>query len=221
MYRANGSWFSRAAQAALLVSACRVLAASDEPAIVPRPVEMRVHEGAFAFSDRTRVVATGEAVSEAQKLIDSLATSMGRRMALETEVGEGADSIQLRIDADLQQDLGGEGYRLRVAPERIDLSAARPAGLFYGVQTLRQLLPPRVYSSAPVEDVAWTVPCVEITDYPRFAWRGLLIDPARHFIPVVDVKRFIDLMAIHKFNRLQMHLNDDQGWRIEIRKYPG
>jgi hexosaminidase len=71
-----------------------------------------------------------------------------------------------------------------------------------------------------VEDVDWTVPCVEITDYPRFAWRGLLIDPARHFIPVDDVKRFIDLMAIHKFNRLQIHLNDDQGWRIEIRKYP-
>jgi hexosaminidase len=92
--------------------------------------------------------------------------------------------------------------------------------LFYAVQTLRQLLPPAVYSLQPVTGVDWTVPCVEITDYPRFSWRGLLIDPARHFIPVDDVKRFIDLMALHKFNRLQIHLNDDQGWRIEIKKYP-
>jgi hexosaminidase len=157
MYRANGSWFSRAAQAALLVSAFRVLAASDEPAIVPRPVEMRVHEGAFAFSDRTRVVATGRAVSEAQKLIDSLATSMGRRMALETEVGEerwirsGCGSIRLAAGT------GREGYRLRVTPERIDMSAGGPAGLFYALQTLRQLLPPCVYSDGPWK--TWTGRC--------------------------------------------------------------
>ena len=69
-------------------------------------------------------------------------------------------------------------------------------------------------------DVEWTVPCVRITDYPRFQWRGLLIDPARHFIPVREVEKFIDAMALHKFNRLQIHLTDDQGWRIEIKKYP-
>ena len=109
---------------------------------------------------------------------------------------------------------------LEAARGRIDIRAAGSAGLFWGIQTLRQLLPPQVFSSQRVEGVAWTVPCVTISDDPRFPWRGLLIDPARHFIPVPDVKRFIDIMALHKFNRLQMHLTDSQGWRLEIQRYP-
>jgi hexosaminidase len=203
---------------------------------------MQVKEGAFAFSDRTRVVAEGEAAAEARKLIDALEPAFGRRLELEPGAADAPDAIRLRVDRALQRELGSEGYRLRVKADGIDMAAAEPAGLFYGVQTLQQLLPPAVYARAPfdsprfawrgqplapavyarepAEGVEWTVPCVEITDYPRFAWRGLLIDPARHFIPVEDVKRFIDLMAMHKFNRLQIHLNDDQGWRIEIKKYP-
>jgi hexosaminidase len=220
MYRANGFWFCRVAQAALLIISWGSSAASAEPAVIPRPVEMRVNEGRFVFSDQTRVLATGEAVDEAKKLIEVLATSMGRRMEWETGADERPDSIRMRIDHGLQGELGAEGYRLLVTPERIDMSAGGAAGLFYALQTLRQLLPPCVYSDRPVEDVLRTVPCVQITDRPRFAWRGLLIDPARHFIPVQDIERFIDLMAIHKFNRLQIHLNDDQGWRIEILKYP-
>ena len=120
----------------------------------------------------------------------------------------------------LEKALGTEGYTLEVTPKRIDLRAATAAGLFYGVQTLRQLLPPQVFSGKRVEGVEWRVPCVRIIDRPRFGWRGLLIDPARHFIPVEDVKRFLDTMALHKFNRLQMHLTDNIGWRVEIRKYP-
>ncbi len=102
----------------------------------------------------------------------------------------------------------------------VTIRAAAPAGLFYGIQTLRQLLPPAIFSKQKVEGVPWTVPCVRITDHPRFAWRGLLIDPARHFIPVPDVEQYLDAMALHKFNRLQVHFTDDQGWRIEIKKYP-
>ncbi len=233
---------TRAVRAAAFLAGCLPSIASAAPAIIPRPVEMRVNEGRFAFSDRTRVVAEGEAAAEARKLIDALEMAFGRRLELEPGAADAPDAIRLRIDRALQRELGAEGYRLRVRADGIDMAAARPAGLFYAVQTLWQLLPPAVYgrapfnsprfewrgqplpsaayAGAPVEGAEWTIPCVEITDYPRFAWRGLLIDPARHFIPVDYVKRFIDLMAIHKFNRLQIHLNDDQGWRIEIKKYP-
>jgi N-acetyl-beta-hexosaminidase len=107
---------------------------------------------------------------------------------------------------------------LHVTTDR--LRAAEPAGLFYGVQTLRQLLPVAVFSTQRAEGVQWTVPCVTVRDYPRFSYRGMLIDPARHFIPVADVKHFIDAIALHKFNHLQMHLTDNEGWRIEILKYP-
>ena len=128
--------------------------------------------------------------------------------------------IALSLDASLSQKLGAEGYTLNVTAPRIEIAAASPAGLFYGMQTLRQLLPPQVFVPQPVADVAWTVPCLAITDFPRFAWRGLLIDPARHFIPVADFQCFLDAMALHKFNRLQVHLTDNEGWRIEIKKYP-
>jgi hexosaminidase len=137
-----------------------------------------------------------------------------------------ADNSQRRrgtIALELEKDpskLGDEGYTLRVTPRRILIRAKEPAGLFYGIQTLRQLLPEQVFSKTKVEGVKWKVPCVRITDYPRFCWRGLLVDPARHFIPKQDMMRFIDIMALHKFNSLQIHLTDDQGWRIEIRKYP-
>ncbi len=213
-------WPNRALRATAVLAACLPSAASAAPAVIPRPVEMQVNEGRFTFFERTRVIAEGEAAAEARKLVESLEPAFGRRLEFEDGPADRPDSIHLRIDRRLQRELGPEGYRLHVTPERIDMAAAQPAGLFYAGQTLRQLLPPAVYSGEPVEGVEWSVPCVEITDYPRFGWRGLLIDPARHFIPVEDVKRFIDLMAVHKFNRLQIHLNDDQGWRIEINKYP-
>src|SRR4030042_304729 len=109
---------------------------------------------------------------------------------------------------------------VRVSPRRISIRAKEPAGLFYGIQTLLQLLPEQVLSRTKVEGVEWKVPSVRITDYPRFGWRGLLVDPARHFIPKQDLMRFIDIMALHKFNSLQIHLTDDTGWRIEIKRYP-
>lgn len=115
---------------------------------------------------------------------------------------------------------GSEGYELHAAPDRVTIVAPRPAGLFYGIQTLRQLLPAAIFSKTKVDDVAWDVPCVKITDSPRFAWRGLLLDPARHFTAKADLLAFIDTMTLHKFNSLQLHLTDDQGWRIEIKKYP-
>ena len=115
--------------------------------------------------------------------------------------------------------LGAEGYELVITPSRVEVSAASPAGLFYGVQTVRQLLPPLVEYTAAYPRPLF-LPVGRISDAPRFGWRGAMLDVARHFLPADDVKRFVDLMALYKLNRLHIHLSDDQGWRIEIPGWP-
>jgi hexosaminidase len=113
-----------------------------------------------------------------------------------------------------------EGYRLRCDVDGIRIEASEPAGAVFAVQSLLQLLPPDALRRAAVAPPPWPLPVVTIDDAPRFGWRGVMLDVARHFLPVRDVLRFIDLMALHKLNRLHLHLTDDQGWRIEIRRYP-
>jgi hexosaminidase len=194
--------------------------AREKVSIIPLPVSIEYNDGSFVITQSTPVVAEGDAAAEASKLIDALAPALGHRLTLVKDPSAAKSSIQLKIDPSLGDPLSEEGYELDVTTRSITIRAGKPAGLFYGIQTLRQLLPPEVFSRQKVDGVEWAVPCVRVTDYPRFKWRGLLIDPARHFIPVRDVEQFIDTMALHKFNRLQIHLTDDQGWRIEIRKYP-
>ncbi len=195
--------------------------------IIPHPVALEVHDGLFRFTTGTHVVAlpqgtlrSAEAKAEAVKLLDYLTPAMGYGLTLVEDSSRVENVVRLEIESSLKEQLGEEGYQLEVTNRSIVIRAARPAGLFYGIQTLRQLLPTAIFNKQKVEGIEWAVPCVRITDYPRFKWRGLLIDPARHFIPKQDVKSFVDTMALHKFNRLQMHLTDDQGWRIEIKKYP-
>lgn len=188
--------------------------------VIPLPVSVETRAGSFLITPTTSVVAPGAAAPEAAKLIDALAPALGYRLKPAEDAAAGKGGIQLKIEPSLQARLGEEGYELEATAETVVIRAATPAGLFYGIQTLRQLLPSAIFSKQKVEGVPWTVPCVRITDHPRFAWRGLLIDPARHFIPVPDVEQYLDTMALHKFNRLQVHFTDDQGWRIEIKKYP-
>lgn len=116
-------------------------------------------------------------------------------------------------------DLGSEGYKLSVTKEVITLEAAKPAGLFYGIQTLRQLLPDEI-ESTELQNIPWRIRTVSIKDYPRYKWRGAMLDVSRHFFGVEDVKQYIDLLAFYKMNRLHLHLSDDQGWRIEIKSWP-
>jgi hexosaminidase len=187
-------------------------------ALVPVPAELSALPGRFGFGPDTTVVAEGEAAREGESLIDALAPAMGWRLKMAAAPSAGA--VVLRIDPSAAEALGDEGYRLEVAADRVTITAARPAGLFYGGQTLRQLLPPAVFRRAATTGVEWAVPCVSITDRPRFGWRGLLLDTARHFMPKSGVLKLIDAMALHKLNTLQLHLTDDQGWRIQIRKYP-
>jgi hexosaminidase len=173
--------------------------------------------GEFVCGPRTAIHAGPGAAGVAAQLAEYLRPATGFAFPVLARRSAG---IALEIDRSLGDKLGNEGYRLDVNRRRIAIRAAAPAGLFYGVQTLRQLLPPAIYAAAKVEGVRWAAPGVAIEDSPRFRWRGALVDVARHFMPKADLYRFIEAMAAIKLNRLHLHLTDNQAWRIEIRKYP-
>ncbi len=187
--------------------------AAEPVSIIPQPVKMELQTGAFVLKPDTGIVARGEARPAAAFLSRSFAASTGYRLAVRGGASR-PNTIHIAIDPSLAA-LGDEGYTLEVTPERVAIRAPKPAGAFYGVQSLRQMLP-----SAVRENGEWSIPCVQIEDYPRFPWRGALIDVARHFMPKQTIRKFIDVIAMHKMNSLQLHLTDDQGWRIEIRKHP-
>jgi hexosaminidase len=129
-------------------------------------------------------------------------------------------NILLQINKNNEPVLGNEGYRLNIGQALITISANKPAGLYYGIQSLMQLLPREIDQKQVAANVTWQVPVADITDYPRFAWRGLMLDVSRHFFTKQEVKDFIDEMVRYKYNLLHMHLTDDEGWRIEIKSYP-
>ena len=187
--------------------------------IIPKPVKCVASGGSFTLTADTTIVAAGAAAAVGQQLAAALAPATGFWPKVVATSTQDAGTIQLHIDRSASA-LGAEGYRLNVTPQQVTISAPKPAGLFYGVQSLRQLLPPTIFREAVVQGVSWTIPCVEIEDAPRFAWRGMMLDPCRHFIPKEFVKKFIDLLALHKYNTLHWHLTDDQGWRVEIKRYP-
>ena len=149
-------------------------------------------------------------------LADRLRPATGFKLPLLPAEASFTDGILLTIDG---ADLGEEGYELVVGPHGIQLRATRPEGLFRGVQTIRQLLPPAIEAHTQ-QSGPWQMDCISIQDTPRFAWRGVMLDVARHFFPVAAVKRLIDQMAYYKFNILHLHLTDDQGWRLMIHSWP-
>ncbi|MHB8897442.1 MAG: beta-N-acetylhexosaminidase [Thermoguttaceae bacterium] len=188
------------------------------PAVIPQPAAMELREGVFTFDAKTAIVVTGATRGEGEWLAELLATPMGFRPAvLETAPGDGRGAVILRIAGN--GGLGEEGYRLTISPERIVAEGGGAAGAFYACQTLRQLLPAAVESECLVGGVAWTVPCVEIEDTPRYRWRGIMLDPGHNFLSVDFVKHYLDVMALYKLNRLHLHLAD-MGWALEIKKYP-
>jgi len=182
---------------------------------------MEQSEEAFTFTADTAIVfQKGNADAEATALFlaETLRSSMGYPLPVSARTASTTNAVVLEIETSTE--LGAEGYRLVTNKEWVVIEAHTAAGLFYGVQTLRQLLPAAVFSKEVVKDTEWRVPGVRIEDKPRFGWRGLLVDPARHFFPKETIMKMMDVMALHKMNRLQLHLTDDQGWRIEIKKYP-
>src|SRR6266536_2947457 len=188
-------------------------------AVIPRPAHMTRGTGTFLLTPAT-IVATDRATRQiGYQLADWLGPATGYRLSVGRAAAGAARVISLRLDPTLAR-LGEEGYRLAVTGSRITIRAYRAAGAFYGVETLRQLLPVAIFRQAPVSGVIWTVPAVDIEDMPRFLWRGAHLDVSRSFMPKEFVKKYIDLLALHKLNRFHWHLTDDQGWRIEILKYP-
>jgi hexosaminidase len=187
-------------------------------AVVPWPRSLERREGRFVWNAQTRIAPVGDDPGLRQ-----VAASLGALVAPATgfapllDAAPGPNSVVLRLDPAMTED---EGYRLRVEGDGVEIVAKKPVGLFYGVMTLRQLLPPPIEASGPVAGVSWEIPAVEIEDAPRFAYRGLHLDVARHFFSVEFVKRTIDQMARFKLNTFHWHLTEDQGWRIEIKKYP-
>ena len=189
-------------------------------AIIPQPVSVIQSKGAIRLN-KTFVIT----VSDSQ-LLTGQAAYLGARLktaaGLDLRIlsGESSKAINLLLDSSLTDSLGSEGYKLDVTTTSISIRGAAPGGVFYGIQTLFQLMPPEIYSDSWKGGVAWSVPCISITDYPRFPWRGYMLDVARHFFPTAYIYEVIDQMAMHKLNSLQLHLSDDQGWRIEILRYP-
>ena len=190
---------------------------SNLPSIIPQPVSMVIGTGEFTLNENTKIVVSKELERIAVMLQNSLQPATGLLFPI---VGEGgAGSIYLTIDSSLSN-LGDEGYRLIVNSNDIKISAPKPAGVFYGTQTLLQLLPPEIYKRAKQNNKQWNIPALSIEDYPRFSWRGSHLDVSRHFMPKEYLFKHIGLLAMHKMNVFHLHLTDDPGWRIEIKRYP-
>jgi hexosaminidase len=162
--------------------------------------------------------ATNEVMAIGQYLADHINPASGYALKVQAANGAPAKGIYLSLSG-ADPALGPEGYQLTITPELVRLTADQPAGLFYGVQTIRQLLPPAIDNSS-VQPGPWVMGTGTISDAPRFAWRGAMLDVARHFFNVADVTRSIDLLTYYKINRLHLHLSDDQGWRIQIKAWP-
>lgn len=187
--------------------------------LIPAPASVALSDaGRFVLTRESRIIVDAGDV-EAARIGEMLASLVGNTLESMPNVVQGGEAsegdIVLAREAARADDFGPEGYELSISAPGVTLTAAGDAGLFYGVQTIRQLLPWYVEYEAAFPQPLW-LPTGRIVDAPRFEWRGSMLDVARHFLEPADVKRYIDLMALYKLNRLHIHLSDDQGWRIEI-----
>jgi len=185
--------------------------------LIPQPVEQKLGKGFFKLNKNTFIgFNSPESQSVAVFFADKINQATG--FILKAGVSKSA-SVLFFINEKTDQRLGNEGYMLEITTRNITVSANKPAGLFYGMQTLLQLFPGDIESTV-ITQTNWIIPVLTITDYPRFAWRGLMLDVSRHFFTVAEVKKYIDEMARWKFNTFHWHLTDDEGWRIEIKSLP-
>ncbi|GDY32073.1 beta-N-acetylhexosaminidase [Gandjariella thermophila] len=182
--------------------------------LLPRPVHAAATGGTLALDERSAVAAAGEAEPAARWFRHTVGSATG----LPLPPG-GADAT-VRFAVDRSGAPGPGGYRLRITADGVRVTAADAEGAGHAATTLRQLLGPAAFRRAPVSARRWELPCGEVVDAPRFAWRGCLLDVARHFLPKDGVLRFVDLLAAHKLNVLHLHLTDDQGWRMQVLRYP-
>lgn len=203
-----------------LLASLSMAGAQNSIAIIPEPVQVTPHAGAFVLPEKVVIEAPDrpELAHTVAFLKQRLSVPTGAQVTVSPRAGQA--TVRLTLNAAADPTLGKEGYQLDVSQQAVTIRANQPAGLFYGVQTLLQLFPKEIERDAPVAGVFWQAPCVTITDYPRFGWRGLMFDVSRHFFSKQDVMAFIDQMARYKFNLFHWHLTDDEGWRVEIKSLP-
>ncbi|WP_372758010.1 beta-N-acetylhexosaminidase [Mariniflexile sp.] len=186
-----------------------VVNSSGDYQIIPKPTSLKINTGRFVFDVNTKIIANSALTNEAAYLSNLLSNVSSKKVVFENE-GAAKGNISLQLDPSITNK---EGYKLSVSHNGITISGKTATGVFYGIQTLSQLLP--LDNPAVV-----TIPATEIEDSPRYVYRGMHLDVARHFFPTVFIKKYIDILAMHKMNTFHWHLTEDQGWRIEIKKYP-
>jgi hexosaminidase len=193
--------------------------AQNNISIIPQPVKLTKNTGHFILPSNISISA-GNNPGLKQALADLTA-----RLTIPTGYhavvnNTASPTIRVSLNKNADPELGSEGYQLSVTPKQVTITANQPAGIFYGVQSFLQLLPVEIVSDSLVKNISWSAPCVSVTDYPRFGWRGLMLDVSRHFFTKNEVEKYMDQMSVYKYNVLHLHLSDDQGWRIEIKSLP-
>jgi len=189
--------------------------------IIPKPVSMILGEGNFTITEQTVIESDPKLIEVATYFRDLILPATGFNLEisnLKTDLTR-SNTFYLKLNGELSN-LSEEGYSLKINPQTVVLSASKPVGIFYGIQTIRQLLPIEIEKKKESSDIEWIIPSIEIEDYPRFSWRGYMLDEGRHFLGKEVVKQMVDLMTLFKLNMFHWHLTEDQGWRIEIKKYP-
>ena len=193
------------------------MASKGKISIIPQPLKIEEASGVFELSPETKIKVSKKMLKVGKYLQESIRHETGFLLTLE----EGEDHTPVRgeiflVLIETKPDLGNEGYLLEISRNGIVIKAPKAVGIFYGIQTLKQLILPSQHGRKDI----WVLPAVKIQDKPRFKWRGMMLDVGRHLYPVSFIKKFIDTLAMHKMNIFHWHLTEDQGWRIEIKKYP-
>ncbi len=188
--------------------------------IIPKPIKVETKQLNFTLSKNTVILTDPGLLKQAEFLKNLIAPATGFELVIKDLTKEDGDNNTIILNIEEKEKiLNPEGYQLEVSQEKIKILGRTPQGVFYGIQTLRQLFPVEIESPSKINN-EWSVPCVSIEDSPRFSWRGFMLDESRHFFGKETVQKMLDLMASLKFNIFHWHLTDDQGWRIEIKKYP-
>lgn len=203
----------------LLLLGSNEMLTAQEIALTPQPAHLTVKDGRFEFGNQLKAKVTPYQGDSIRMVFESFKKELQEATGI--KVSSTQKEAKARIILDLNPQLPAEAYKLNVSKEQVRIEASRPAGFYYALQTLKQLMPRNVMAGVATSDHSqWSLPSVEIEDAPRFEWRGFMLDEGRHFFGKDEIKRVIDMMAIYKMNRFHWHLTEDQGWRIEIKKYP-
>lgn len=203
----------------LLLLCSNEMLTAQEIALTPQPAHLTVKDGRFEFGNQLKAKVTPYQGDSIRMVFESFKKELQEATGI--KVSSTQKEAKARIILDLNPQLPAEAYKLNVSKKQVRIEASRPAGFYYALQTLKQLMPRNVMAGVATSDHSqWSLPSVKIEDAPRFEWRGFMLDEGRHFFGKDEIKRVIDMMAIYKMNRFHWHLTEDQGWRIEIKKYP-